>query len=58
MCSDLKEKGMQTQCEVNNLSRVTLLSKSIFFSSSIAKIWPIYSLQMELKGRVGTFQFY
>jgi hypothetical protein len=37
MCSYLKEKGMQTQCEENNLSRVTFLSKlnsSLLFHSS------------------------
>ena len=26
LCSDLKDKGMQTQYELNNLSRVTFLS--------------------------------
>jgi hypothetical protein len=46
----LKDKGMQTQYEVNNLSRVTFLSKIEFFSFSTTWIWPIYSLQMELKG--------
>jgi hypothetical protein len=46
----LKDKGMKTQYEVNNFSRVTLLSKVEFFSLSMVWIWPIYSLQMELKG--------
>jgi hypothetical protein len=59
MCSDLKDKGMQTQCEVNNFSRVTLLSNLNYFSPfSIARIWPIYSLQMELKGRFKMFPLY
>jgi hypothetical protein len=54
----LKDKGMQTQYEVNNFSRVTFLSKVEFFSSSMVWIWPIYSLQMELKGRVRMFPVY
>jgi hypothetical protein len=32
LCSYLKDKGMQTQYEVNNFSRVTLLSKLNCFS--------------------------
>ena len=50
MCSDLKDKGMQTQYEVNNFSRVTFLSKLNSFSFSIAQNWPIYSLQNGTKG--------
>jgi hypothetical protein len=49
---------MQNQYEVNNFSRVTLLSKVEFFSLSTVWIWPIYSIQMELKGQVGTFLVY
>jgi hypothetical protein len=55
----LKGQGMQTQCEVNNFSRVTLFSKlntSLLFS--IARIWPICSLQVELKGRAESFLVY
>jgi hypothetical protein len=41
-CSNLKDKGMQTQYEVNNFSRVTLLSKlnffSLFHSSKLASL--------------------
>jgi hypothetical protein len=33
LCSDLKDKGMQTQYEVNNFSRVTFLSMLNSFSS-------------------------
>jgi hypothetical protein len=59
MCSDLKDKGMQTQCEVNNFSRVTFLSNLNSFSLfSIARIWPICSLQVELKGLVRMFPVY
>ena len=42
---------MQTQYEVNNFSRVTLLSNLNSFSFSIARnIWPIYSLQNGTEG--------
>jgi hypothetical protein len=41
---------MQTQYEVNNFSRVTLLSKLNYFSLSIARNWPIYSLQNGTEG--------
>jgi hypothetical protein len=54
----LKHKGMQSQYEVNNFSRVTFLSKVEFFSSPQLGYGPFYSLQMELKGRVGTFPVY
>jgi hypothetical protein len=54
----LKDKGMQTQYEVNNFSRVTFLSKVESFFSSTVWIWPIYILQMELKGRVRMFLVY
>jgi hypothetical protein len=47
---NLKDKGMQTQYEVNNFPRVTFLSKFEFSSFSMVWIWPIYSLEMELKG--------
>jgi hypothetical protein len=40
----LKDKGMHTQYEVNNFSKVNFLSKFEFFSSSMVWIWPIYSL--------------
>jgi hypothetical protein len=40
----LKDKGMQTQYEVNNFSRVIFLSKFEFFSLSTVWIWPIYIL--------------
>jgi hypothetical protein len=44
MCSDLKDKGMQTQCEVNNFSIVTLLSKlnssPLFHSLDLAQLYP------------------
>jgi hypothetical protein len=49
---------MQTQYEVNNLSRVTLLSKLNSSPPSTAWIWPIYNLQMELKDRVRMFPVY
>jgi hypothetical protein len=49
---------MQTQYEVNNFSRVTLLSKLNSSLLFMAWIWPVYSLQMELKGRVKTFLVY
>jgi hypothetical protein len=58
MCSDLKDKGIQTQCEVNNFSRVTLLSKLNSSPLSHGPIWPICSLQVELKGEVRTFPVY
>ena len=42
MCSYLKDKGMQTQCEVNNFSRLTLLSKlnssPLFHSSNFSHL--------------------
>jgi hypothetical protein len=41
---------MQTQYEVNNFSRVTFLSKLNSFSFSIARNWPIYSLQNGTEG--------
>jgi hypothetical protein len=41
---------MQTQYEVNNFSTVTLLSKLNYFSFSIARNWPIYSLQNGTEG--------
>jgi hypothetical protein len=50
MCSELKDKGMQTQYEVNNSSRVTLLSKLNSFSSSISRNLPLYSLQNGTEG--------
>jgi hypothetical protein len=53
-----RTKGMQPQYEVNNFSIVTLLSKVEFFSLSTVWIWPIYSLQMELKGRFEMFPVY
>jgi hypothetical protein len=44
MCSNLKDKGMLTQCEVNNFSRVTLLSKLnsslLFHSSDLPHLYP------------------
>jgi hypothetical protein len=49
---------MQTQYEVNNFFRVNFISNLNSFSSFIARNWPIYSLQMELKGLVGTFPVY
>jgi hypothetical protein len=49
---------MQTQYEVNNFSRVTLLSKVVFFSSLQLGYGPFYSLQMELKGQVRMFPVY
>jgi hypothetical protein len=36
---------MQTQYDVNNFFRVTLISKFISFSFSITQNWPLYSLQ-------------
>jgi hypothetical protein len=54
----LKDKGMHTQYEVNNFSRVTFLSKVEFSPLPWFGCGPIYSLQMELKGRVRTFPVY
>jgi hypothetical protein len=42
---------MQTQYEVNNFFRVTLLSKLNFFSFSIARNWPLYSLKNATEGQ-------
>jgi hypothetical protein len=50
---------MQTQYEVNNFSRVTLLSNlNYFFSFPYLGIDPFIAFKMELKGRVRTFPVY
>jgi hypothetical protein len=45
MCSDLKDKGMQNQCEVNNFSRVNFLSKLnsslLYHSLDLAHLYPL-----------------
>jgi hypothetical protein len=41
---------MQTQYEVINSSRVTLISKLNSFSFSIARNWPLYSLKNATEG--------
>jgi hypothetical protein len=43
---------MQTQYEVNNFSRVTLLSKLNSFSFSTAQNWLLYSLQNATEGPI------
>jgi hypothetical protein len=52
-----KEKGMQTQYEVKFLQSVFALKVELFFFSRIG-YGSIYSLQMEMKGRVGAFLVY
>ena len=45
LCSHLKDKGMQTQYEVNNFSRVTFISKlnssPLFHSLDMAHLYPL-----------------
>jgi hypothetical protein len=54
----LKDKGMQTQYEVNNFSRVTFLSKVEFSPPPQIGYGMFYILQMEMKGRVRMFPIY
>jgi hypothetical protein len=48
--SELKDKGMQTQYEVNNFSRVTLLSKLNSLSFSKPHNWMLYNYKISTKG--------